>query len=393
MRHDILKHLEQALQSKSNKLKIKSVTPCPSITNLNERSIGEEFLKQKYAEMSLDNLIGMHPVTIDFEKPTNDKDMQLVIKGKTAKDFTRNVYPDTLKHYNIQLSFPIEESFIHKQFDTLYLGEIAFYQLQAKHPNLKKLTPELYGYYWDQQKKESYIFIEAICNLHYANEYFNADHWDDALFTATFKGITQIHSIFFDRWKHLTNITGPFLLDDWLKSKELWIKMAEAMHQANPDVLNAERYQQHLRIIEDLPNWQAFLDEQPKTVTHGDFNPRNIGFRKEGSEFTLCALDWECTSIHLPQFDLAQFLLYSCSPKTIGERTNKYVELARQLLQQHSGIKISKSDWVLGLKYCIYDHIINRLPLLTLIFNRFPPPTGNFGAMCYNNAFELLANY
>ena len=35
--------------------------------------------------------------------------------------------------------------------------------------------------------------------------------------------------------------------------------MAEAMHQANPDVLNTERYHQHLKIIDDLPHWQSFL--------------------------------------------------------------------------------------------------------------------------------------
>jgi len=232
-------------------------------------------------------------------------------------------------------------------------------------------------------------------NLEHLNECFNVSCWGDELFEAAITGIANVHAIFYDQPSLLQKfkyLPGPFLKDDWIRSTELWEKMAFALKQKYPDVVSDEDYKLHMSIINNIDDWQQVIDEMPKTIVHSDYNPRNGGFRRVGNGWKVCILDWECVRWHLPQTDLVQFLLYSSRPDNIVERAGKYIEMGRKTLSDCTGKNISKTDWETGFICCLKDYMINRIPLLALIFAIYPCKELNYGTLLYRNGKTLLNN-
>lgn len=369
-------------------------SPLTTVSDLNLRTVGEEFIRAKYEAGTESDFMGVHPLIVHYESGKHSGDLPVIVKGKSEKDFTRTVYPRMLAHFDIELPILVQNTFIHLEFEKLYLGERYFYTLQKVAPDLLRYTPAYYGGFWDQENKDSYIFLEAVTDLVDANDNTGAKAWSDARFNTVFDGLAALHAPFYGDTKlarRKSDIVGPFKKDQWVESTCLWQAMATAMLDNNPDIMTESLYEAHNVLIDTLPDWRDKMDQLPKTVIHGDFNPRNIGFRKndDGTE-RLCAMDWECARIHVPQFDVVQFLLYACKPNTIDERGPQYCDYARLALQAASKKSIDKAEWDAGIRYALMDHMINRLPLLTLIFDQFPPTEGNYGAACYENAVHLL---
>ena len=104
-------------------------------------------------------------------------------------------------------------------------------------------------------------------------------------------------------------------------------------------------------------------------------------------------LDWECVRWDLPQYDIAQFLLYAATPETIVAQSNKYLEFCRACLEKISGLSIDQANWQLGFEAAVKSHLIDRVPLLGLIFDVYPGATINIGTLMYQNAKALLQTW
>ena len=101
-------------------------------------------------------------------------------------------------------------------------------------------------------------------------------------------------------------------------------------------------------------------------------------------------LDWECVRWDLPQYDIAQFLLYTSTPATIVERCAHYLEYCRHFMQNISGLPLDKREWLLGFKAAVKAHLIDRAPLMGLIFILYPGAKINIGVLMYQNAQALI---
>jgi aminoglycoside phosphotransferase (APT) family kinase protein len=101
----------------------------------------------------------------------------------------------------------------------------------------------------------------------------------------------------------------------------------------------------------------------PKTLIHNDFNPRNIAFRRSSQEPVLCAYDWELATLHLPQHDLAELLVFTLTDKASQEEVKEYADYHRQMLEQASGTRIGKEQWLEGYELCLLELMVNRIAM------------------------------
>ena len=114
--------------------------------------------------------------------------------------------------------------------------------------------------------------------------------------------------------------------------------------------------------IQNISTIWSILDPLPHTLSHNDFNPRNICLRlapQEGSSSQpptqgvpypdprrLCIYDWELACIDVPQHDLAELLAFTLAPSASKETVLELVEFYRQHLEYYSRKAFPKERWV-----------------------------------------------
>ena len=67
-------------------------------------------------------------------------------------------------------------------------------------------------------------------------------------------------------------------------------------------------------------------------------------------------------TLHLPQHDLAELLVFVLSPDTSIEEVDHYIEFHRASLEGAFGSRIDKQQWRRGYRCSLYDLAVNRIP-------------------------------
>jgi hydroxymethylglutaryl-CoA reductase (NADPH) len=127
---------------------------------------------------------------------------------------------------------------------------------------------------------------------------------------------------------------------------------------AEPDIGSLQK-----RLIGSIGTWWRWLESEPRTLIHHDFNPRNICLR--GGR--LCAYDWELAAVGAPQRDLAELLCFVLRPDVGVDEVRRWIAHHRQALAAETGMELDPASWQLGFQGALYDVMINRLTTYALI--------------------------
>lgn len=372
-------------------LAILSIERDPDTPNLNEKGLSPEFLKSKYSGHAYQHFLGFHPIRVTLQSQGQNKTIKIAIKGYQSQGFGGSVCPQALIASQLDHMNNYANSLVYREFCAMHLAAGCYYSQQLQHPLMANYMPDYIGRHTDKNHDYYYIFLSIIEQPQHLNELDSSTQWPDTLFDIAVDGISALHATFYQQTHVATLAPLPkrFTQTDWQTSDWLWQGMLEAMHRDNPNVLDDRAYTTHAALIQSMQDWQAPTDTMATTIIHADFGPRNFGFTKKNQTLQLCALDWECAREHLPQYDIALMLLYANTPDTVVARSLKYRDLARQRLMQHSQQHIDTADWNFGFRACVIEQLINRAPLLALIFNIYPAEH-NLGTWLYRNAIQLL---
>lgn len=376
---------------------ILSIEPLAHICNLNKGAVGNEFIKSKYSESRVTDYIGFSPVTVTYRFNKCVHRISIVIKGHKPGAFVNNLCPNTLQQSGIYLNKPYDNCFISKEFRCLSQGEYNYYPLHKLYAESQHLIPKFYGRYCDFNNQCNYVFIELVTPIENLNQWQQACRWSDSHYHIVIDGLAQLHSTFLGKNKlaELSKpwLAGPFSSHDFADDSRLWLDMHRRLTEYFPDWCTKQSQQLHRHLVSTIEQWwQPCYESSPKTIVHGDFNPRNIGFtRNAQNQLQLLALDWECVRWGLPQLDLVEFILHSCKPESTVEYMNYYSELMRQRLGAYSQMHLDKALWEKGIIASIAYHMLNRAPLLALMARIYMPNMANFGLFMYRNASTYFA--
>ena len=91
------------------------------------------------------------------------------------------------------------------------------------------------------------------------------------------------------------------------------------------------------RFLDGFDEALSAMERGPRTLTHNDFNTRNICLRPEGPGPRLAVYDWELPCVQNPQRDLIEFLVYALPAGASMDLFNDYAAFYRECLERVSG--------------------------------------------------------
>ncbi|WP_419811376.1 phosphotransferase [Bacterioplanoides sp.] len=241
-----------------------------------------------------------------------------------------------------------------------------------------RFAPKTY-HTWEDSSREAYVIVQEYLNdLELMDSADDTSGWGIEHFNAAVDGIAQVHSIWYGREQELQAfdwlVDAP-TTDTMTEKMRLWEMLGAHAQQEFPEWFSDEDMVRYRDRIYAMESWYPKLDSMKKTLTHNDFNPRNIAFRRdENNQLTLCAYDWELATMQLPQHDLAELLAFALQPDFDPQQVENLIERHRQQLQAASATDIDADEWRLGFTLSLWDLAVCRLPMYVMAhtFRHYP---------------------
>jgi NADP-dependent 3-hydroxy-3-methylglutaryl-CoA reductase len=264
---------------------------------------------------------------------------------------------------------PVAEAFGRFQRDTGFAGthqrELAIYE--QTDPRFVRHTPMVYDLIRDPARETWALILERLNGqVRLMDSADDPSGWGPAQIEAALRGIGSIHAIWMGRERELSRQPwlGVFPTAARMRAMQpLWSALAEHGAQEFPSLVDAEALRRLQGLITSIPEWWPRLETMPRTLIHNDFNPRNLGLRREPQGPRLCVYDWELATMHVPQHDAAELLAFVLTPAAGRDAVVRYVELHRQAILAAGGCVPSAATWREGFALATRDLLVNRFGL------------------------------
>ena len=300
-------------------------------------------------------------------KPKYTETWETVIKAvgkmgddRTGEDYAKRTFDN---HYGI---------------DTKELAVVA-----VEEPVWRAIMPDIY---WSRRDDEREIYAFAMENLRHSATHMDTGDdvscWKEDDVVCVLQEIAAFHSVYYGQTELLPEAVKQSLTDIGTMTqtytddimKKFMRRQLEENIKTYPELLTP----QIIRIIEEslmnVKNVCAILDGSPHTLTHNDFNQRNLCLRQTPvprGKSRLCAYDWEFIRVTNPQHDVAEFLAFVLPANTEPEAWLPYLEAYRQALLQQLRNRNAPSDVQASVEdqdrfkqvfdMCVLELVLNRL--------------------------------
>jgi NADP-dependent 3-hydroxy-3-methylglutaryl-CoA reductase len=256
----------------------------------------------------------------------------------------------------------------HSTITGCHLRELGVYQ--QTDPRFTRHAPSLYQVVRDDAREVFVLVLELLRDVELKDRADDLRGWTLAHVEAAVRGIAEVHSIWYGREEALQG-------EPWLGEvadcaartamAELWNEALDHAAGEFPGWYSLPDRRLHQRLVQSLPDWCRELERMPRTLIHGDFNPRNLAFRREARGLRLCAWDWELAELQVPQRDLAELMAFVLPADVASSTVDDLVELHRRELSRCTGEAIDPPTWRRGYQLALYDFLTTRLSLYQLV--------------------------
>ena len=353
------------------------------VTKLESEQGGTSIISELTGQ-KIDKLIGLFPHKLTLE-PSDDKNEQdaktldVMVKVKPLDQEVILMTNTIASMCSPRLSSAHRKVKQKTGFKDIHTRELGIYR-QAD-PRFVRHVPEIHGIF-EQPSREAYVLVmEHLDGMIHMDSVNAIDGWTRAQKEAVIDGAAQLHSIWYRREEEL--LEQPWLGDyrtteSMTACQELLEALGVHAFEEFPEWVSIHDLELHHVLVRDIPMWWRELEQQPRTLIHNDFNPRNFCLRpSEEGAGTLCVYDWELATIGVPQHDLAEFLSFMCTPNVTLEEVEYYSELHRKALAHYSNLSLDEIDaeeWRIGLICSLYDLAIHRFAMYVMAhtFRHYP---------------------
>jgi NADP-dependent 3-hydroxy-3-methylglutaryl-CoA reductase len=236
---------------------------------------------------------------------------------------------------------------------------------------------------WQDDSREAYVIVQELMeNMELMDSADDTSGWTQEYLQVAIRGIAEIHSIWYGKEAELEQkdwIVDAPTAANMIEKTRLWEMLGAHSAEEFPEWFSESDLVRYRDRLYSLKDWYSEIDAMPKTLIHNDFNPRNIAFRRlpamEKSEgkaqdskgaLILCAYDWELATIHLPQHDLAELLVFTLQPDFNPLDVEQYIEQHRIELEVLADTRIDAQQWRRGFTLSLWDLVINRVPMYAM---------------------------
>jgi hydroxymethylglutaryl-CoA reductase (NADPH) len=297
-------------------------------------------------------VLGFIPITIDTE---NGGSRKVLIKSKPLDDEVM----EGLHFMASNISSGLADNLIlhkeHLEYKNSHIKEIEVYKF------LKSIQyPFMPDYFGDVRNSEREIFLFILEYLDdNTMDIFNSENeafkWTDGKIADAISSIHLVHKAYLngcDRGQ--------------LSSVQHFDANLSLSFYRQSNQINQKDYQEweldHL--FQDTANVIDGWEKNPpikiskETLLHNDFNPRNVGVRKDGK---ICIYDWELAVLNIPQRDIFEFLAFSLDADFEPERLLKHLRQHFELIREINGNSYTWQSYLDDFIVSGYEFLITRV--------------------------------
>jgi hydroxymethylglutaryl-CoA reductase (NADPH) len=224
-------------------------------------------------------------------------------------------------------------------FDKSQEREANFY-LHAK-PEILLYCPKIYGTMIDLKRNIFSILMEDLSEMSHLDTVNDVTAWSESDIIDVVNDMAGMHSIYLDRFEDVPKDMHINLLtpESAGSTSEFLIDLTQYNHRRYPDMITRDMELLFTDVLREAPSFAKQMNEFPSTLTHNDFNSRNLCLRPSRIKGMprLILYDWELSAFQNPQTDLLEFLIYTLPNGTgmsvYDSFTDKYIDC----LSMHTG--------------------------------------------------------
>lgn len=319
----------------------------------------------------VNKLVGHFPMAIDYRDGLgNQRQVRVMVKVKPLDQEVILMLNSMAAMCDARLAQEFNRFKDRLGFRGCHQRELAV--MAQADPRIAQYMPKVYGVHADPER-EAYVIVEELLeDMALIDRADTLQGWTDGHRREAIKGLAQMHSVWYGRDAELRE--QPWIQDapsaaSRVQMQRLWEMLGVHAREEFPEWFSDDDLERFRLCIVSMPLWWKLLESLPKTLVHNDFNPRNIGFRTPegaGDGPQLCVYDWELATLHAPQYDLAEFLVFTLEPNTPEADVEALIELHRTELERHTGQSIDQAKWRRGYTVCLFDLLISRMAMYVM---------------------------
>jgi hypothetical protein len=250
-------------------------------------------------------------------------------------------------------------------FNRSHERELSFYS-HAKREMLL-YCPQIYGSYKDASKNAYAVLMEDLSSLTHLDTINRPSLWDAESIRTVLADLAGMHLVYMGRFKEIPKeidincYTEKYLMP----AVELLSELTSYNARRFPELLTKQIEKVYLAFLDNIPGILNEMQSFPMTLTHNDFNVRNICLRRPGSvRPRLVLYDWEVPCWQNPQLDLVEFLIYCLPGNATRGSFGRYITQYMKNLEALSGRTFDKK---------IYEKVLylNAIKLAVIRFNLY----------------------
>jgi len=257
----------------------------------------------------------------------------------------------------------------HLEFYRCHLRELAIYSMDP--PRLRSYFPGILDIQEDKAGEFYCIVMEYLGGFSLLNSAENPELWKEEDIRLVLRGMAEIHGLFLGR--PLSDLEPVHLVvpdaENIRSMKALWKEFTDVNNYQHPDLMTEDRWKRMHRMIDERPEDWKRMEAYPRTLVHNDFNPRNLCIRDGKGARRLCLYDWELATYHVPQRDLAEFLVFVLPEGTPGKVYRKYADFYRKELERQAGTRLDSGEFTEIFRLAMKDLAVTRMNLYLTAHN------------------------
>lgn len=319
---------------------------------------------------------GIYNYTLNIETSTGTETTPVVFKVKLPDKYCIDVVSHLFKTLgNEKLHALFDDNKEIAGFCNTHIHETGFYSTAEK--SVLVHCPKIYNVEIDEKNQDFVVLMEDLSeNCYFDTKEFPIS-WNEKKIKAALNAISDVHATYMNKFNEISKSMHLRKIDDDLINfktagdflKELTYHNAKSF----PNLINKDVLALCDSFILNLSRNVGKMKNFPMSLSHNDFNNRNVCFQKCSSEDKFIIYDWELISYQNPQYDVVEFLLSVLPETSSKEDFYFYIKFYKNLLEKKT-LQIFNDDEFLDLVY------INALKLVFTRFNMH---------LLVNNAFDL----
>jgi NADP-dependent 3-hydroxy-3-methylglutaryl-CoA reductase len=316
------------------------------------------------------SLQGLFKYRLKVKKGDDVRDLPVVLKLKSADSEILNVGLGLAKLSGEDRLPGLFETHIEIfGFENSHLREIGFYRHAGEA--MLKYCPAVYGTRIEKEREIFAVMMEDLAACSHLDTVNDPSQWDDASVRAVLTDLAGMHAAYLGRVESVPEPIHALVMDreSLLGARDLLLELTSYNSSRFPNIVTAGSAADIRRFLDGFDEALAAMERGPRTLTHNDFNTRNICLRPEGPGPRLAVYDWELPCIQNPQRDLIEFLVYALPAGATMDLFEGYAAFYRECLERVSGWALPAGEFKTLLVYNALILAVRRFNLYLLAHN------------------------